>query len=191
MACFWREKRVICDILLVSKFLLSLEGNFFYGVMSMKIELFPLEVLKFYENNPRRISDEAVRAVANSIREFGFKVPVIIDKDNVIVAGHTRLLAAQELGLKEIPCIVASDLTPEQVKAFRLADNKTSELTDWDFAKLDLELEGLDLDMECFGFALDLGNTENPEVEESSEVDIGEYSAEKFKNECPRCGYKF
>lgn len=104
-----------------------------------------------YANNPR-LNDGAVDAVAASIKNFGFKVPIIVDKDGVIVAGHTRLKAAQKLGLKTVPCIVADDLTPEQVKAFRLADNKVGELAEWDFEKLDLELEEIDLDMTQFGF---------------------------------------
>lgn len=82
--------------------------------------------LKPYENNPRK-NDEAVDAVASSIAEFGWKVPVIIDTDNVVVAGHTRLKAAQKLGIEDIPCIVADDLSDEQIKAFRLVDNKVSE----------------------------------------------------------------
>lgn len=126
--------------------------GFFYGEILMKIRFFPIDELKTYDNNPRRIPEEAVKAVGNSIREFGFKVPVIIDNDNVIVAGHTRIMAARELGLKEIPCIVADDLTREQIKAFRLADNKTSELSGWDFEKLDKELAELEMDMSMFGF---------------------------------------
>lgn len=104
-----------------------------------------------YENNPRN-NDGGVEYVANSIREFGFKVPIVIDADGVIVAGHTRHKAAQELGLETVPCIVADDLTPEQIKAFRLADNKTAEMAGWDFSLLDIELDGLDMDMEQFGF---------------------------------------
>ena len=96
--------------------------------------------LKAYENNPRN-NDNAVEAVANSIREFGFKVPVIIDGDGVIVAGHTRVRAAEMLGLKTIPCVIADDLTPEQIKAFRIADNKTAELAAWDMEKLEQELQ--------------------------------------------------
>lgn len=103
--------------------------------------------LKPYENNPR-FNDDAVEYVAKSIKEFGFKVPMIIDKDNVIVAGHTRYKAAIELGLKEVPCIVADDLTPEQVKAFRLADNKVSDYSIWNNVALLEELEDLkDLDI--------------------------------------------
>lgn len=111
----------------------------------------PITELKPYPNNPRK-NDHAVDAVAASIREFGFKVPLVIDKDGVIVAGHTRYKAAQKLGLKELPCIVADDLTDDQIKAFRLADNKTAELAEWDFELLDLELDDIELDMEPFGF---------------------------------------
>ena len=104
-----------------------------------------------YENNPR-FNDDAVEYVANSIKEFGFKVPIVIDKDNKIVAGHTRYKASMELDLKEVPCIIADDLTEEQVKAFRLADNKVSEQAKWNFELLDEEIDGLDIDMEQFGF---------------------------------------
>lgn len=103
-----------------------------------------------YENNPRK-NDEAVDAVAASIREFGFKVPIIVDKDNVIVAGHTRLKAAKKLGLETVPVIRADDLTDEQIKAFRLADNKTGEIAEWDEDLLNIELEGLDFDGFDFG----------------------------------------
>ena len=145
----------------------------------------PIEEIKEYENNPRRIPEEAVNAVAASIREFGFKVPVILDSENVIVAGHTRVLAAKKLGLSEVPCIVADDLTPEQIKAFRLVDNKTNELTGWDFEKLDLELEELNFDMSDFGF------------EFHKEVDINSFFTEAEEKEkkstsytitCPECG---
>lgn len=113
----------------------------------------PIDELIPYANNPRH-NDDAVFAVANSISQFGFKVPVIVDKENVLVCGHTRYKAAQKLGLKTIPCIIADDLTPEQINAFRLADNKTAELADWDMSKLEEELQGLsnDFDMEDFGF---------------------------------------
>lgn len=112
-----------------------------------------------YANNPR-LNDNAVDAVAASIKEFGFKVPIVVDGENVIINGHTRLKAAHKLGLKQVPVIVADDLTPEQVKAFRLADNKTSELAEWDMDKLDIELDGIDeIDMGEFGFGdVDFGD---------------------------------
>lgn len=107
-----------------------------------------------YANNPR-VNDGAVDAVAASIKEFGFKVPIIVDADGVIVTGHTRLKAAMKLGLNQVPVIVASDLSSEQVKAFRLADNRVAELAQWDMGKLDIELGDIaDIDMGDFGFDL-------------------------------------
>lgn len=118
----------------------------------MQIEEMRVADLIPYENNPRK-NDEAVEAVAASIKEFGFKVPIIVDADNVIIAGHTRLKAAQLLGMESVPVIRADDLTDEQVKAFRLADNKTAELAGWDFTALEDELAALDnIDMTKFGF---------------------------------------
>ena len=119
-----------------------------------------------YANNPRK-NDQAVDAVASSIREFGFKVPVVIDKNGEIIAGHTRYKAAKKLKLKEIPCIIADDLTEEQIKAFRLADNKVGELAEWDFDLLSDELDGiLDIDMSEFGFDLDIPGEERKVVED-------------------------
>lgn len=120
----------------------------------MKIEYKQITDLKPYENNPR-INDDAVEYVANSIRDFGFKVPLVIDRENVVVCGHTRLKASELLGLTEVPCIIADDLTDAQIKAFRLADNKVSEKAMWDTSKLNLELDDLeldDIDMEDYGF---------------------------------------
>ena len=98
-----------------------------------------LKEIKPYEKNARK-NDDAVKYVAESIKQFGFKVPIVIDKDNVIVAGHTRYKASKELGLETVPCIVADDLTEEQIKAYRLADNKVSEFSEWDFDLLGEEL---------------------------------------------------
>lgn len=119
----------------------------------MQIIEMKISEVKPYSNNPRKITEEAIQKVAASIREFGFKQPIIIDKNNVIIAGHTRLKAAELLGLETVPVIRADDLTPEQVKAYRLADNKVAEATDWDMNALDKELaEILDIDMDEFGF---------------------------------------
>ncbi len=104
-----------------------------------------------YANNPRN-NDGAVDAVAASIKEFGFKVPIVIDGEGVIVAGHTRYKAAKKLKLDEVPCIVADDLTPAQIKAFRLADNKVAEAAEWDMELLGLEMDDIDMDMTLFGF---------------------------------------
>ena len=118
----------------------------------IKIVYKKVEELIPYINNPRD-NTKAVDKVASSIKNFGFKVPIVVDKDNEIVAGHTRILASKKLGLEEVPCIVADDLDESQIKAFRLADNKVSELAEWDFELLGLELESLkDFDMSEFGF---------------------------------------
>ena len=116
-----------------------------------------------YEKNPRR-NDKAVKYVANSIREFGFKIPIVIDKNNVVICGHTRLKAAKNLGLNEVPCIIADDLTEEQIKAFRLADNKVSEQAEWDWDVLDGEINDiLNLDMGEFGFIFEEATPEPKE----------------------------
>jgi len=144
----------------------------------MEIKMIKVDDLKPYENNPR-FNDDAVEYVARSIKEFGFKVPMVIDKDNTIVAGHTRYKASLELGLKEVPCIVADDLTDEQIKAFRLADNKVSEQAGWNYDLLDLELDDiLELNMEDFGFLkhedIDIDNffEENNEIKEDKKNTI-------------------
>lgn len=122
-----------------------------------KVTYIDVDSLIPYANNPR-LNDNAVDAVAASIKEFGFKVPIVVDGDNVIINGHTRLKAAHKLRLKQVPVIVADDLTPEQVKAFRLADNKTSELAEWDLDKLDIELGSIaNIDMGDFCFDLNIG----------------------------------
>jgi len=118
------------------------------------IELRSIDEIKPYERNPR-LNDKAVDAVAASIREFGFRVAIVVDTDGVIVCGHTRYKAAKKLGLAKVPVHVAKDLTPEQVRAYRIADNKTNELSGWDFEILPIELAelqegGFDLDMLAF-----------------------------------------
>lgn len=121
----------------------------------MQIEMVPIESVREYERNPRAISDEAVAAVAASIAQFGFKVPLIIDGANVIIAGHTRHRAARKLGLATVPVIRADDLTPQQVQAFRLADNQVATLSKWDYELLPLEISelmaaGFDLSLLAF-----------------------------------------
>lgn len=117
----------------------------------MRIVEKDIKELKPYKNNPRN-NDNAVDAVAASIKEFGFKVPIVIDRNNEIVAGHTRYRASLKLGLATVPCIVADDLNEEQIKAFRLADNKTGELAEWDIKLLNEELMNISMDMLQFGF---------------------------------------
>lgn len=154
----------------------------------MEIVYKSIDELTPYKNNPKH-NENAVAAVAASIKEFNFKVPLVIDINGVVIAGHTRLLAARQLGLSAVPCIIADDLTPEQIRAFRLADNKTAELAGWDFAKLEEELAALaaEFDMTAFGFHAD------------SDIDIDDFfeeAGEKKEKEpktvtCPHCGEVF
>ena len=149
----------------------------------LKIENKKIIDLIPYEKNPRK-NDNAVDDVAKSIEEFGFKVPIVIDKNNVIVAGHTRYKASKKLGLKEVPCIVADDLNEEQIKAFRLADNKVSEKASWNYELLDEELNDiLDIDMSQFDFSIigiDWGNVSDLTDETYEEP-------EHTMLECPHC----
>lgn len=153
----------------------------------MEIVKVSIDKLIPYENNPR-VNDEAVKYVANSIKEFGFKVPIIVDKNNVIVAGHTRYKACKELGIKNVPVIIADDLNEEQIKAFRLADNKVSEQAGWDFELLDEELNDLNMDMEEFGFekleSIDLDSFFEAKQEETKKEEESKLNTII----CPHCG---
>lgn len=145
----------------------------------MKIESRRIDCIREYENNPR-LNDGAVEYVKNSIEEFGFRVPVVIDKDGVIVCGHTRVKAARLLNLETVPCVVADDLTEEQVRAFRLADNRVASFAVWDEAKLKEEISRiLSIDLSDFGFKKDM-------IE-------GVFKEQLAGNRhvCPRCGYEW
>lgn len=140
----------------------------------MNIKNLCLAEIKPYEKNPRK-NDGAVKYVAESIKQFGFKVPIVIDNDGVIVAGHTRWKAAKKLGLETVPCIVADDLTEEQIKAFRLADNKVAEKAEWDFDLLAGEMDELfDFDMTIFGFEEISLEEETEAVEDDFEAELPE-----------------
>ncbi|MFN9912166.1 MAG: ParB N-terminal domain-containing protein, partial [Pirellulaceae bacterium] len=135
----------------------------------MKIELRSITDIKPYPNNPR-INDGAVDTVAGSIKEFGFRQPIVVDSDGVIICGHTRFKAAQKLGLEKVPVHVAKDLSPEQIKAYRIADNKTAELAEWNYDLLPIELADLqscNYDLGLLGFDQDeLAKLLNPELNE-------------------------
>lgn len=149
----------------------------------MEIIYKKLSELRPYKNNPRK-NINAIPFVTESIRNFGFRNPIIIDKNNVIVCGHTRLASAKELGLEEVPCIVADDLSDEQVKAFRLADNKVAEMAEWDYDLLNMELDDIvGIDMEDFGF-LD-NNIDWDNVDELNEENYEEPGHNML--ECPKC----
>lgn len=146
----------------------------------MQINEFSIDELIEYDKNPRN-NDDAVDAVAESIKEFGFKVPVIVDKNMVVVAGHTRLKACRKLGIQSVPCIIADDLNEEQIKAFRLADNKVSELADWDFELLGVELdEIMDIDMSVFGFDMTDEEPEPEIVEDDFSEEVAEEATAKI-----------
>ncbi len=124
------------------------------STVCLQVEMRTLDSVRPYENNPR-INDDAVDAVAASIREFGFSQPIVVDADSVIIVGHTRLKAAKKLGLERVPVVVASHLTPDQVRAYRIADNKTAELADWDYDLLPIEIDALkeaNYDLGLLGF---------------------------------------
>lgn len=201
----------------------------------MKVEAKSIDEIKPYENNPRD-NDDAVDAVANSIKEFGWQQPIVVDKDMVIIVGHTRYKAAKKLGMDKVPVVVASKLTPEQVKAYRLADNKVGELADWNLPKLNIELDDInDIDMSDFGFdenfddnieennsfgvesnsvsnnaeqnyepdytenSYEPDNTANTESNytqsntenNNEELDLNDFSDDKFDVVCPKCGFRF
>ena len=145
-----------------------------------------IDAITPYENNPRKIPKEAIEKVATSIREFGFRQPIVVDKDMVVVVGHTRLLAARSLGYDEVPVLVASDLPPEKVKAYRLADNKTNEFTSWDDDRLMEELTAFlsvdGFDMEDFGFDMSFLDKKADDVEEDDFDPDSAYT--EAKNNC-------
>lgn len=147
----------------------------------MQVKEIAIAKLVPYERNPRN-NDGAVDSVANSIRTFGFKVPLVIDKNNIVVCGHTRLKAAKKLGMEKVPCIIADDLSDEQIQAFRLADNKVAELATWDLELLAYEMDEIklnDIDMTDFGFE------DMESIELDTEVEEDEY--EVPEDLPPRC----
>lgn len=146
----------------------------------MQVQSMKIDEVKPYPNNPRN-NDDGVEAVANSIKEFGWQQPIVVDKDNVIIVGHTRYKAAKKLGMDKVPVVVASNLSDEQVRAYRLADNKTGELTDWDMSLLDDELGDIaDIDMSDFGFDLDLDDDEVEVQEDDFDDEIPEEPKSKL-----------
>ena len=170
----------------------------------MKIELRDIREIHPYEKNPR-INDKAVDAVAASLKEFGFRQPIVIDKDDIIIVGHTRYKAAQKLGLEKVPVHVAEDLTDAQIKAYRIADNQTATIADWDYDLLPLELQELnnmDFNLELLGFDSDklaqllasdveAGLTDEDAVPEPPKVATtkpGDLYLLGGKVKCPKCG---
>ena len=146
----------------------------------MQVQSMKISEVKPYDKNPRK-NDDGVDAVANSIKEFGWQQPIVVDKDNVIIVGHTWYKAAKKLKMDKVPVVVASNLSDEQVRAYRLADNKTGELTDWDMGLLDDELANIaDIDMSDFGFDLDLGDDEAKVQEDDFDEEVPEEPKSKL-----------
>lgn len=134
----------------------------------------PIKELKPYKKNAKKHSKEQVEQIANSIKEFGFTQPVIIDKHNCVVAGHGRILGAKKAGLKQVPTVCLDELTEEQIKAYRLVDNKLNE-SEWDYSLLDEEIEQLtDIDMDLFGFDEVVEITKDDEAKKKVEFEIKE-----------------
>lgn len=154
----------------------------------MKTVELSLKDIKPYENNPR-INDNAVDAVAKSIEEFGFQQPLVLDKDNVIIVGHTRYKAATKLGLETVPCVIADNLTEEQCRAYRLADNKVGELAQWDQHLLNIELDEIEMDMADFGF-IEMADIDVDDFFEDAEPKEDKDEEEK-EVQCPHCGMFF
>lgn len=155
----------------------------------LKIEYINIEKIVPYANNPR-INDKAIDTVAESIKEFGFKNPIIVDSENTIIAGHTRLLASIKLGLKEVPIIRVQDLTEQQIRAYRIADNKTTEFSKWDMEILAVELEGLE--DQFTGFSdIEIDNILREVEPINLDDDIKDSNSEGQIYHCPKCGFEF
>ena len=162
----------------------------------MKLKKLKLSEITPYENNPRK-NDAAVNAVAESIRQCSYITPIIVDEKYVIIAGHTRYKALKAMGAEEAECLICDGLTEDQKKKYRFLDNKTGEKATWDLMKLEVELEGLDLEgFDFFGMAEDLlvegGNSgQEKELAGTTEFDAEVFGDEEFKYECPKCGFRF
>ena len=158
------------------------------------VKFMPIGTILPYKNNPRN-NKKAIEMVVESIRQFGFNVPILVTPDRTIIAGHTRFEAAKRLHMKEIPVIVVNGLSEDLIKQYRIIDNKTGELSSWDYAKLIFELEKIkEINMEAFEFGR-FEDEEDPEPEvkqsEGKELDLEDYDDDQFDIECPYCGYKW
>lgn len=160
----------------------------------MNIEYKKLKALTPYEKNTKKHDKTQINNVAESIKQYGFVQPIVVDKNDVIVIGHCRYEAAKKLKLETVPCVCVDELTDEQVKALRIVDNKTNE-SPWDFDFLSDELVELDLSDFDFDFGFDdeeeTVTSEPKEATGAVEYGTEDFSDEKFECECPRCGFKF
>ena len=157
------------------------------------VEYLSPDDIRPYENNPRK-NDDAVNAVAESIRQCTYITPIVVDEEHIILAGHTRYKALKAIGVTEVPCLICEGLSEEDKKKYRYLDNKTGEKATWDLLKLEKELEGLDLEgFDFFGMAADLPvkTGEDKTITGTTEFETEVFADEEFKYECPACGFKF
>lgn len=187
-----------------------MEGNLTVRAAAEQLLMVPIDELVPYANNARVHTKAQIAQIRASLREFGFVAPVLIDFDNNIIAGHGRVEAARAEGMTEVPCVLVSNLTEAQRKAYILADNRLSETGSWDPQLLKLEIEGLEalsFDTGLTGFDmaavenLQFGKTERPVKvdahtrgapgDRSREIDLEEFSDERFRHKCPQCGFLF
>ena len=157
----------------------------------MEIKELPVKDLVAYEKNTKIHTAEQVETIANSIKQFGWKQPIVIDKNGVVVVGHGRLEAAKKLKLKKVPCVVADDLTDDEIRAYRIADNKANE-SEWDFGLLEAELNEIGIDMSAFG--LEINPSEDDKSEEQQPYDEWEDEEDDdgyFGDERERTNHKY
>lgn len=155
----------------------------------MKIEKYALDKIAPYGLNAKRHDQKQISNVANSIKRFGFVQPLVIDHNNTIVIGHCRYEAAKYLGLKYVPCVKASELTPEEIKELRIADNRTNE-SPWDYDLLEEEMAALKFDGFNFEFEA-IDEDDEQQIGNSLEYNREDFGNDKFKCTCPECGFKF
>ena len=160
--------------------------------MQKSMKTLPIEQIKPYENNPR-LNDDAVEAVRKSMEQCGYIAPIVVDENNVVLAGHTRLKALKEMGAKECEVLEVAGLSDDEKRKYRLLDNKTNELALWDFDKLAEELEGLDFDDLELDWMDNLEDIAIPAYKEptNEELDLEDFDDDEFECECPRCGFGF
>lgn len=160
----------------------------------LRIEYHSVKDLQPYEQNVRK--HQNINPLIESIKRFGFNVPLLVDEDMTIVAGHARFEAAKEMGLEEVPVIILRGLSEKDIAQFRIVDNKTSDLSSWDYEKLTFEMDSVpEIDFSVFG----LNNGEDDEdgegiagsLDEGVELDLDEYEDDQFEFECPYCGFKW
>ena len=173
----------------------GLGGGIAKGGIAMEIVMRKVSELTPYDKNAKKHDAKQIANVAQSIQEMGWKQPLVVDANGVVIVGHCRLLAAKKLKQKEVPCVVADDLTDEQIRKYRILDNKLAE-SPWELDLLaedmaDLSFDGYDIDFPELDALTGGGVTTNDMMEGAREFGEEEFGDEHFKCECPRCGFKF